>query len=212
MSYIKKELKRYKVFIKIGKQTKYFFVNSVYENFLKNLLACITVLYILNYINFLNPFSFYNNKIPEGRGDISKIKFKNKYIFLIDESYNSNPLSLESAIKNFDLINVKSSKKHLVMGDMLELGKHTKKLHIQISKVINLSSIGSVSVFGKAAQETYKKIKNEKRGIILRETSKIFDLIVNNLNNNDYLMIKGSNSTGLNKFVKILKRKKLNVI
>ena len=212
LSYIKKELKRYKIFVKIGKQTKYFFVNSVYENYLKNLLACITILYILNDINFLNPFSFYNNKIPEGRGDISKIKFKNKYIFLIDESYNSNPLSLESAIKNFDLINVKSSKKHLVMGDMLELGKHTKKLHIQISKVINLSSIGSVSVFGKAAQETYKKIKNEKRGIILRETSKIFDLIVNNLNNNDYLMIKGSNSTGLNKFVKILKRKKLNVI
>ena len=104
MSYIKKELKRYKVFVKIGKQTKYFFVNSVYENSLKNLLACITILYILNDINFLNPFSFYNNKIPEGRGDISKIKFKNKYIFLIDESYNSNPLSLESAIKNFDLI------------------------------------------------------------------------------------------------------------
>ena len=48
--------------------------------------------------------------------------------------------------------------------------------------------------------------------IILKETSKIFDLIVNNLNNNDYLMIKGSNSTGLNKFVKILKRKKLNAI
>ena len=71
------------------------------------MLACITIIYILNDINFLNPFSFYNNKIPEGRGDISKIKFKNKYIFLIDESYNSNPLSLESAIKNFDLINVK---------------------------------------------------------------------------------------------------------
>ena len=94
----------------------------------------------------------------------------------------------------------------------MELGKHTKKLHIQISKVINLSSIGSVSVFGKAAKETYKKIKTKKRGIILKKTSKIFDLIVNNLNNNDYLMIKGSNSTGLNKFVKILKRKKLNVI
>ena len=212
LKHIKKELKRYKISVKINKQKKYFFVNSVNESYLKNLLACITILYILNDINSLNPFSFYNNKIPEGRGDISKVKFRNKNIFLIDESYNSNPLSLESAIKNFDLINVKSSKKHLVMGDMLELGKHTKKLHIQISKVINLSSIGSVSVFGKAAQETYKKIKNEKRGIILRETSKIFDLIVNNLNNNDYLMIKGSNSTGLNKFVKILKRKKLNVI
>ena len=34
----------------------------------------------------------------------------------------------------------------------------------------------------------------------------IFDLIVKDLNNNDYLMIKGSNSTGLNKGVKNLIR------
>jgi len=92
------------------------------------------------------------------------------------------------------------------------LGKHTRKLHIEVSKAINLSSIGKVSVFGKAVKETYKKIKPKKKGVILRETSKIFDLIVNNLNNNDYLMIKGSNLTGLNKFVKILKRKKFNAI
>jgi len=209
---IKKELKRYKIYVKINNQKKYFFVNSVYENYLKNLLACITILHILNDIKSLNPFSFYKNKVLEGRGDISKINFKNKNIFLIDESYNSNPLSLKSAIKNFDSIKVKSSKKHLVMGDMLELGKHTKKLHIKVSKAINLSSIGTVSVFGKAAKETYKKIKLKKKGVILSKTSKIFDLIVNNLNNNDYLMIKGSNLTGLNKFVKVLKRKKFNVI
>ena len=95
---------------------------------------------------------------------------------------------------------------------MLELGRHTRKLHKQVSKVINSSSIGKVNVFGKAIKETFKKITAKKRGIILRETSKIFDLIVNNLNNNDYLMIKGSNLTGLNKFVKILKRKKVNAI
>ena len=212
MNHIKKELKRYKIFVKINKQKKYFFVNSVYENYLKNLLACITILYILDDIKSLNPFSFYKNKVLEGRGDISKINFRNKNIFLIDESYNSNPLSLKSAIKNFDSIKVKSSKKHLVMGDMLELGKHTRKLHIKVSKAINLSSIGKVSVFGKAVIETYKKIKPKKKGVILRETSKIFDLIVNNLNNNDYLMIKGSNLTGLNKFVKILKKKKFNAI
>ena len=210
--YIKKELKKYKVCIKINNQNKYFFVNSIYENYLRNLLACITILYILDDISSLNPFSFYKNKILEGRGDISKIKFRNKNIFLIDESYNSNPLSLTSAIKNFNSIKVKSSKKHLVIGDMLELGRHTRKLHKQVSKVINSSSIGKVNVFGKAIKETFKKITAKKRGIILRETSKIFDLIVNNLNNNDYLMIKGSNLTGLNKFVKILKRKKVNAI
>ena len=65
---------------------------------------------------------------------------------------------------------------------------------------------------GKEIKETYKKIVAKKKGYILKRTSQIFDLIINNLNNNDYLMIKGSNLTGLNKFVKILKRKRLNVI
>ena len=53
---------------------------------------------------------FLDFKTPEGRGDISKIKI-NKKINLIDESYNSNPLSLESAILNFDKIANKKYKK-----------------------------------------------------------------------------------------------------
>ena len=45
-----------------------------------------------------------------------------------------------------------------------------------------------------------------KKGLILSESLQIIDLIKNQLNNNDYLMIKGSNSTGLNKFTKELKK------
>ena len=47
---------------------------------------------------------FVNFKTPNGRGDISKIKVNNKKLNLIDESYNSNPLSLKSAILNYDKI------------------------------------------------------------------------------------------------------------
>jgi len=209
---IKKESKKYKLSFVINGKKQYFFVHSIYENYIKNLLATISILYCLENIKYLNPYIFYENKVVEGRGDISIIKLKNKKIFLIDESYNSNPLSLRSAIKNFDLIKINNDRKHIVIGDMLELGKHSKKLHKEISKVINLSSIYKVNVFGKDVKETYKKIVAKKKGYILKRTSQIFDLIINNLNNNDYLMIKGSNLTGLNKFVKILKRKRLNVI
>jgi murE/murF fusion protein len=212
LNYIKKVSKGFKISININKEKKYFFINFDYENYVKNLLALITIVYILGKIKDLKPNIFFDNKIPEGRGDISMIKIKNKKIFIIDESYNSNPLSLKSAINNFNSIKIKSQRKHLILGDMLELGKHSKKLHSEISKDINYSSIGKISVFGKAVKKTFKEISSEKKGLILRKTSQIFDLIVNNLNNNDYLMIKGSNSTGLNNFVKILKRKKINVI
>ena len=53
-----------------------------------------------------------------------------------------------------------------------------------------------------------KKIGTPTMGgvLILKENSQIFDLIKNNINNNDYLMIKGSNSTGLFSLVNSLKK------
>ena len=49
---------------------------------------------------------------------------------------------------------------------MLELGKHSKKLHIELSNIINSSSIDNVYVFGKNIKETYKNIHRKKKGLI----------------------------------------------
>ena len=163
LDYIKKEKSKFKAYFSIGNQKKYFYISSNFENYIKNLLAAITVISIFKNVKNLSNNIFYNFKIPTGRGDISKIRIDKKNIFLIDESYNSNPLSLSSAIKNFDLIKVKNSKKHLILGDMLELGKHSKKLHLELSDVINSSSINNVNIFGKYIRETYKNIHNKKK-------------------------------------------------
>ena len=210
--FIKKEGKKYKIFIKVNKQNTYFYISSNFENYIKNFLAALTVIKIYKNINKLNKNIFYDYQIPKGRGDISKIKINKKNIYLIDESYNSNPLSLNSAIKNFDMMNVNNSKKHLILGDMLELGKHSKKLHIEISRTINRSSINYVNVTGKHITETYKFINKNKKGLILKKKSEIINLIKNNINNNDYLMIKGSNSTGLHKLTNALRAWKINAL
>ena len=42
--------------------------------------------------------------------NLCKVKINNKLIYLIDESYNSNPLSLKFAIQNFDNYKVKKRK------------------------------------------------------------------------------------------------------
>jgi hypothetical protein len=70
------------------------------------------------------------------------------------------------------------------------------------------SSINNVNVIGKHIKETYKNLNKSKKGLILKNNSQIIDLIKNNINNNDYLMIKGSNSTGLNKLTNDLKTSK----
>ena len=76
----------------------------------------------------------------------------------------------------------------------------------------NKTKINKVYVIGKYVNETFKAIKSNKKGKILQNKFAIIDLINKELNNNDYLMIKGSNSTGLNKITQNLKRQKYNVI
>ena len=165
----------------------------------------ISVIGIFLILQSLNKNILLKFKTPNGRGDISKIRVNKKSINLIDESYNSNPLSLKSSILNFDKIDKRKSKKYLLIGDMLELGSHSKKLHETIVPIINKTKIDKVFVKGKMVTNIFDSLSKSKKGRILNSNKKILELIRNDLNNNDYLMIKASNATGFNKIVNNLK-------
>jgi MurE/MurF fusion protein len=203
---------KYKISININKIKKIFYVKSFFENDLSNLLATITIISIFKDIQKLNKNIFYDHKTTSGRGDIMKVKLFKKTFYLVDESYNSNPLSLKSALKNFDKIKVDCSKKHLIIGDMLELGKYSKKLHIGIGKNINKTSLKNINVIGKDIKWAFNNVNKSKRGIIIKDKSQIINLIKNNLDNNDYLMIKGSNSTGLHSLTNQIKKGKISAL
>jgi len=110
------------------------------------------------------------------------------------------------------MIKIDNSKKHLILGDMLELGKNSKKLHIEIGKNINKTSLKNVNIIGDQVKWTFNSLNKSKRGLVIKNKSQLIDLIKNNLNNNDYLMIKGSNSTGLNSLTNQIKTGKLNAL
>jgi murE/murF fusion protein len=202
---IKKVGKKFKINIKISNLKTYFLIDNDFQNNILNILAALTVISIFLDISKISKNIFVNFKIPNGRGDISKIKVNNKILNLIDESYNSNPLSLKSAILNYNKIDSKKSKKYLLLGDMLELGKHSKKLHQSIGNIINQTKIEKVFVKGDKVLSIFNSISKLKRGKILNHNSQIIDLIKNDLDNNDYLMVKASNATGFNKIVNNLK-------
>ncbi|WP_415294736.1 bifunctional UDP-N-acetylmuramoyl-L-alanyl-D-glutamate--2,6-diaminopimelate ligase MurE/UDP-N-acetylmuramoyl-tripeptide--D-alanyl-D-alanine ligase MurF [Candidatus Pelagibacter sp. Uisw_113] len=209
---IVREKSKYQIFVNINKKQTYFYVRSIFENYLKNLLAAIAIMSIFKDIQKLDKNIFFDYEITKGRGDITKVKLNKKSIYIVDESYNSNPLSLKSAIKNFDELKIDNSKKKLILGDMLELGNFSKKLHLEIGKEINKTSLKNINIVGKHILHTYKNLDKHRRGVILKDKSKIIDLIKNDLNNNDYLMIKGSNSTGLINLVNKLKTGKFNAL
>jgi len=197
--------KKFKITISFNdKNINFLFLND-FQNNIYNILSALAVISIYENIFILHKNFFLNFKIPEGRGDHSVIKIKNKKINLIDHSYNSNPLSLKSAIKNYDKIDTNKSKKYLLIGDMLELGSHSAKLHKSIAPLINQTMIDKVFVKGKMASLIFKDIAKEKKGRILVNKSQIIEFIKKDLNNNDYLMMKASLATGFNSIVKDLK-------
>ena len=136
----------------------------------------------------------------QGRGKIYVVKRFNKNFNLVDESYNSNPLSASNAILNLSKIKKVNFKKYLLLGDMLELGKKSYLFHKNLSKIINNTDIDKIFVYGDKILNTYRHINKKKQGNILQYTND-FDCIFSKIiKKNDYLMIKGSNTTGL-KFV-----------
>ena len=140
---------------------------------------------------------FKNQALLKGRGKINKINRFNKKFFLIDESYNANPLSVKSAIENFSDIQKNGKKKYFLFGDMLELGKNSCIYHKKISKLINNSDIDKTFVYGNKAFETYRFLKKHKRGEVVRNLQLFENKIAKLLKNGDFLMIKGSNATKL---------------
>ena len=202
---IQRDGKKFKAKIRINNIKTYFFLSNNFQSNIFNVLATLTIMSIFLDVTKLRKNIFINFKIPAGRGDISKIKINNKQFNLIDESYNSNPLSLKSAILNYNKLESKKSRKYLLLGDMLELGKHSKKLHKSIGAIINRTKIDKVFVKGNKVLYIYNSILKSKRGKILHNNAQIINLIKNDLNNNDYLMVKASNGTGFNKIVNNLK-------
>ena len=163
-----------------------------------NVLASVAVLKELD-LNLKKSIQVFKNFEPsEGRGRIHKIKRYKKFFRLIDESYNANPLSVKNALNNFSEIKKDNFKKYFLLGDMLELGKKTDIYHRELSRLINSSDIDKVFVKGKKSLFTYKNLNKNKRGNILQCNEDVDLILKNIIANNDYLMIKGSNATGLN--------------
>ena len=201
--------------LKIIVKNKIFYFNTKYStnNFISNILACISVLSVLNLDlkNMKNKFA--NFSIPNGRGDIKIVKkFQKKFKF-IDESYNANPLSMSSAIQNMNYYKREGNIKKLVfLGDMLELGKKSKKLHKKLSIIINKSDIDKVFVYGKHIKETFNLLSRNKKGKVFNNLKEAYDHFNKIVHNNDLLMVKGSNATGLNQFSKNIKRGYISAI
>ncbi len=178
---------------------------SYFNNWKINVLVILGLMKIFK-LSLSNLKKKIENLQPlKGRGQISKLKIKNKKVLLIDESYNSNPKSLESAIENLKNISGKYSRKILVIGDMLELGKMSKKLHQKTMKFINEVCPDIIITTGKEFKKIGDNITKKSKRFHFDNHIDIYKKLLKEIHNGDVIMIKGSNSTNLFKISNKLK-------
>ncbi len=170
---------------------------SYFNNWQINVLVILGLMKIFK-VNLKDVKSKIENLRPlKGRGEISNLKIKDKKILLIDESYNSNPKSLERAIENLQYICRKHSRKILVIGDMLELGKMSSRLHEQIMKLIIQFYPDILITTGREFKKIDCQLPSNLKRYHIDNYMSIYKKLIKEINNGDVVMIKGSNSTNL---------------
>ena len=191
-----------KLHFRVLNENIYLSVKNVNPLIISNILFTLLTLHALD-LDFSKIKNFSNHfQLEEGRGKSYLIsRYKKKFRF-IDESYNANPSSVKNAINNFSNIKRKHEKKFLLLGDMLELGKKSDNYHKNLAYLINRSDVDKLFIYGKNAFKTYQKTYKAKQGNILQNLNDFDEIFSDIINKDDYLMIKGSNATGLNKLSK----------
>jgi UDP-N-acetylmuramoyl-tripeptide--D-alanyl-D-alanine ligase len=145
--------------------------------------------------------SFEKLKPKEGRGKILSINFNNSQVHIIDETYNASPASVKAALEVLkNLKSQKSARSIAILGDMLELGEDSEKMHGNLSSVVESSNVDILVTVG-----VFTKTSNDIKKIHLESSSEIFNSLKNELIDNDIILIKGSRSMEMEKFIDDLK-------
>ncbi|HET7116252.1 MAG TPA: UDP-N-acetylmuramoyl-tripeptide--D-alanyl-D-alanine ligase [Hanamia sp.] len=143
-----------------------------------------------------NYFKVENEKIKSAIENYSPSNSRSQLIqknsnTIILDAYNANPGSMKAAIENF--ANLKSDKKVLLLGSMMELGDESEKEHATIVSLIDQHKWYAVVLVGK----NFKEIKSNY--INCENSLQAKDWLKNAHLHNAQILIKGSRSMQMEK-------------
>lgn len=130
-----------------------------------------------------------------------------KGTMIINDSYNANPASMRCAISTLAALKGKGTTIG-VFGDMLELGTSSKDAHSDLGRFAARSGIDRLILFGEMAPQILKGAKDagmdEYRIRICDNRDDIPQLLLEMVDKDDTILIKGSRGMGLDSVVKKL--------
>lgn len=134
-------------------------------------------------------------------------KLKYGEVTLVNDAYNANPTSVRAVLSEF-VSSFPFLRKIVVLGDMLELGRMSRKFHGEIGEIVAASPIYSLITIGEDARfiaQAAGKWGMEKNNIFSFKDKKLASKKLKKLlKPKDVVLIKGSRKMGLEEVIKYL--------
>ena len=150
-------------------------------------------------ITALNRFKFQG-----GRQEVRKVG----RFWLINDTYNANPVSFKSAVHTLDAMHIRG-KKIIVCGDMLELGVRSKALHETVGKVIAGSTVKNVLAVGEKAKfitQTVNRLNPRLSALHCPDLGEIQRQLADICRPGDAVLVKGSRGMHMERVVEYLEK------
>lgn len=145
---------------------------------------------------------------PEGgRGARHVLQHPEGGIFtLIDESYNANPTSMRAALSLLQSATPEAprGRRIAVLGDMLELGRQSGKLHADLARPIVDAGVNALFIGGPEMSVLKNALPVEIHTEYRQSTDELLPLVVKAVRPGDVVMVKSSKGIGFSKIVKAL--------
>jgi UDP-N-acetylmuramoyl-tripeptide--D-alanyl-D-alanine ligase len=145
-------------------------------------------------------------KAEPGRGARETLRMREGSFTLIDESYNANPASMRAALELLAASEPgQGGRRIAVLGDMLELGIHSPKLHAGLADVIGKNRPDIVLMAGEEMKALAQAMPQGIEAHHHEDVAGLSKALVAALRPGDVVMIKSSNGIGFSKVVEALR-------
>jgi len=160
--------------------------------------ACVGLIYDLNLVEIFEALSA-NYQPAKGRMNLID-GIKNSYV--IDDSYNASPLSMEEALNT--IRDLPAKRKIAVLGDMLELGKYSIEAHEAVGRLVGqiVNLLVTVGPRAKFVAEAAKNSGLPESQILSFDTAAEASSAVQDLmKQGDLILVKASRAVELERVV-----------
>jgi len=141
-----------------------------------------------------------------GRGRRYELSWRGGVLSLIDESYNASPAAVCAALAVLAGIPpAVGARRVAVLGDMLELGEATERLHRELAEPLAATKVDRVFLIGTAVAALYDALPESRRGGLWPAADEAIPELLRFLQAGDVVMVKGSRGVGLGPIVERLR-------